>query len=213
MRRLVLGVLIAAAASAASAQTAAQLMAAAAGQTNVSASITLVCSPNYVPSLNVSYAPGTDAGQPGLFFFGLLAADQSQGMLMTPQGWTAYSSGLFPFQARYDNGFPGSVSVTVPLPLAAGVMNTRSLVGYTVYAGHGAYTAKAQQMVANRRAMLSAVKAQRVAAGTWRSDYDTDDQYIYANIQKDMVDNKKFGLFLTVPFFDCTPQWMQGGQG
>ena len=60
-------------------------------------------------------------------------------------------------------------------------------------------------MVAQRRAMLNSVRAQRIAAGTWSADYETDDRYIWSLIQGDMVNNNKFGAVITVPFIDCTP--------
>lgn len=158
------------------------------------------------PVLTVSYTPGVDTGSPGLFWLGVLSPDQTRGAVMTQQGWTPYQGGLYPFQARYDNGLPGTVSLTIPFPVdpQSGMLSTAGFVGFAVYAGHGVYTKQAQQMVTNRRAMLNSVRAQRIAAGTWSADYDTDDRFIWSNIQKNMVDNQKFAPVITVPFIDCT---------
>ncbi len=153
------------------------------------------------PVVNVSYSPGVDAGAPGLFWLGVLTPDQTQGAVLTPQGWATYQGGLYPFHARYDSGLPGSVTLSIPFP--AGGLNTSGFVGFTIYAGHGVYTNQAQQTVSNRRAMLNGVRAQRIAAGTWQTDYDSDERMIWSLVQKNMVDNQKFGALLTVPFIDC----------
>ena len=159
-----------------------------------------------VPQLTINYTPGVDAGAPGLFWLGVLSPDQNSGAVMTQQGWATYQGGLYPFQARYDNGLPGTVTLTIPFPVdpQSGTLSTAGFVGFSVYAGHGVYTQQAQQLVANRRAMLNSVRAQRIAAGTWQADYDTDDRFIWSVIQKNMVENNKFGALITVPFIDCT---------
>lgn len=156
------------------------------------------------PVLNVSYTPGVDAGVPGLFWFGVLSPDQTQGAVLTEQGWATYQGGMYPFQARYDGGLPGTITLTIPFPPnGQGTLDTSGFVGYSIYAGHGAYTSQGQQTVANRRAMLNSVRAQRIAAGTWQADYDSDDRFIWSLVQKNMVDNQKFGALLAVPFIDC----------
>jgi hypothetical protein len=200
MRKVLLGVVLAAAAVAA--------------QAGGSATITCgnaapgVYNNGQVPTINVSYAPGSDTGTPGLFWLGILSPDQTTGAVLTiDQGWAPYAGGLYPFQSRYDNGLPGAITLTLPFPSDPQnpTLTTAGYVGYGMYVGHGAYTAASQQMVANRRIMLNKIKPQRVAAGTWQADYDSDDRFIWSLIQKDMVDNHKYGSILTVPFIDCTP--------
>lgn len=154
------------------------------------------------PVLAISYTPGVDTNAPGLFWLGVLTPDQTQGAVLTQGGWATYEGGLYPFQARYDNGLPGTVQLRIPLPSNA--MSTAGFVGYSIYAGHGVFTAQAQQTVATRRTSLNAVRAQRIAAGTWSSEYDSDDRFIWSLIQKNMVENQKFGPLITVPFIDCT---------
>lgn len=194
MRKLMLGMLLAA-----------QVAAAHAGG---SATITCGEAPPGVynngqaPILTISYTPGVDANVPGLFWLGVMTPDQTQGAVLTQAGWTNYQGGMYPFQARYDAGLPGTVQLRIPFP--SNSLSTAGFVGYSVYAGHGAYTQAAQQMVASRRASLNAVRAQRIAAGTWSSEYDSDDRYIWSLIQKNMTENQKFGPLITVPFIDCT---------
>ncbi len=155
------------------------------------------------PVLNISYGPGGDAGKPGLFWLGVLSADQKSGAVMTPSGWATYQGGLYPFQARYDGGLPGSITFSLPFPSNDGT--TGSYVGYSIYAGHGAYTSAAMQTVATRRAGLDGMKPKRVALGTWKAEYDNDDQFIWSLIQKDMVDNSKYGALVSIPYIDCNP--------
>jgi hypothetical protein len=155
------------------------------------------------PVLHINYTAGVDAGAPGLFWLGVLSPDQTRGAVLTQQGWATYQGGMYPFQARYDNGIPGTVTVTIPFPTSS--LSTAGFVGFSVYAGHGVYTPRSQEMVAQRRAMLNSIRAQRIAAGTWSAEYETDDRYIWSLIQGDMVNNNKFGAVITVPFIDCTP--------
>jgi hypothetical protein len=156
------------------------------------------------PVLSIKYLPSGDSGTPGLFFLGALTPNQQAGAVMTPKGWLTYEGGLYPFQARYDTGLPGSISLEVPLP--DGASTTAAYVGFGIYAGHGAYTTKGRAAVAERRASLNEAKAVLVADGMWNSEFNSDERYIYSLVQKDMVDNRKYGLLLTIPFVDCRPQ-------
>lgn len=156
-----------------------------------------------VPILQVSYNTGTDAGTPGLFWFGIISQDQTLGSVLTPQGWQNYKGGLYPFQARYDNGILQSIKLSLPFP--DGAQTTASYVGYSVYAGHGAYSNANRQKVADRRTALNNVKPDMVAKGRWRPELDSDDMYIWSLIQKDMMDNNKYGPILAIPYVDCTP--------
>ncbi|WP_158664451.1 hypothetical protein [Cupriavidus metallidurans] len=161
-----------------------------------------------VPVLQVSYNTGSDTGTPGLFWFGIISQDQTLGSVLTPQGWQDYTGGLYPFQARYDNALPQRITLSIPFP--GGVQTTAAYVGYSVYAGHGAYAYANRQKVADRRTALNNVKPDMVAKGRWRPEFDSDDYYIWALIQKDMVDNNKYGPILAIPYVDCTPP-MEGG--
>lgn len=193
MRSLLLGVVFAAAAAAAQAQS----------------NATLSCSEYNTPVITVTYTPGVDAGNPGLFWFGVLTADQQFAeALDITNSWVQYLGGLYPPNQRFDNGLPGTISFSIPFPADSygnAVTNTSAFVGYTIYAGHGVYTADAQQKVAYRRAALNEIKPQRVAEGKWSASYDDDSNYQWSLIQKNMVDNNKFLPLLQIPFLDCAP--------
>lgn len=167
-------------------------------------------STNTTPTFRVTYTTGADAGQPGLFWFGVLSPDQQRGAVLTPYGWQAYQGGNYPFHSRHDGGLRASLTLHVPLP--GNALTTAEYVGFGVYLGHGVYTATAQQQVASRRASLNRVKPDMVAKGRWRADFDTDDSFIWTMIQKDMTDNGKYGQAYTIPFLDCTPPQL-GGRG
>lgn len=207
MRKLFLGVVIAAAAAAAQAGVSAQ------------ASITCGAKPSGLggrwsssgvmfggaPTLNVTYSPAADAGRPGLFWLGILTADRQYAFAADLNGaWMQYQGGLYPPHQRYDSGFPSSITVSLPFPTNS--MTTSEFVGQTVYVGHGVYTADGQKMVASRRTYLNSIKAERQAQGKWQSAYDDDTQFMWSLVQRDMVDNNKWGSVLTIPFIDCKPQ-------
>ena len=165
--------------------------------------------PSSVPVLQAYYSTGPDAGTPGLFWFGVISQDQTVGSVLTPQGWQNYYGGLYPFQARYDNGLGARVTLSIPFP--DGVQTTSAYVGYNVYAGHGVFSSDSRDKVVARRAALNTVKPDMVAKGRWRPEFDTDDNFIWSLIQRDMVDNKKYGPILSIPYVDCTPSYDRGG--
>lgn len=182
-----------------------------------SASATVTCGPSQqqgsvvgwgaVPTINVSYATGQDAGQPGVFWLGILTPDQQVAdALDTGQRWIQYTGGLYPPNQVFVNGLPGVVTVSIPFPSnpdGSTATDTSQFVGYTIYAGHGVLTAQAKQQVAYRRQYLTANKARMQQDGTWSSAYETDTQFEWALVQKDMTDNKKWGAVLTVPYVSC----------
>lgn len=178
-----------------------------------SGSAWISCGADYVPILNISYAPDVgDVGMSGLLWMGMLSPDQASGAVMTEQGWWAgYQGGLYPFASRYDAGLPRNVSKAYVLPVSG--YSTANYVGYGVYVGHGAYTAASKAKVQERRTLLDSIRAARIAAGKWNTDYDSDDRYIWTLVQKDMTDRNKYGAVLTVPFVDCTPDVLGGGGG
>lgn len=151
--------------------------------------------------LNVSYPTGGDAGTPGLFWVGIISPDQKVGAVLTERGWEEYQGGLYPFQSRHDGGLPGTISLSLPFPNNA--LTTNPYVGYSVYLGHGAYTTAMRQKVADRRAALDRVKPTLVASGKWNPEFDRDERFIWSLIQKDMVDQGKYGAVVTIPAVSC----------
>jgi hypothetical protein len=160
------------------------------------------------PKVHVSYQTGADAGIPGLFWFGLLSPDDKLGAVLTPNGWTTYEGGLYPFHSRYDGGLPATIQFVVPFPDR--MQSTGPYVGYRIYAGHGVYTPEMRDLVVTRRQSLNAVKPDMQAQGRWRVEFDTDDNFIWSLIQRDMVDKRKYGTLLTIPAIDC---YGSGGMG
>ena len=118
--------------------------------------VTIAVGTNEPRAIAVRQRAGT---APGLFWLGVMTPDQTQGAVLTQAGWANYQGGLYPFQARYDTGLPGTIQLRIPFP--SNSLSTSGFVGYSVYAGHGAYTQQAQQMVA----MLFAVTAPDLADG------------------------------------------------
>lgn len=180
-----------------------------AASANAQSSASIVCgsdSRNWksVPVLNISYSTGADENKPGLFWFGIISEDQTTGMVLTSQGWQGYQGGLYPFHSRYDNGLTSVINISIELP--NGTTNTASLVGYVVYAGHGVYAQDSRQKVIGRRSVLDSAKADLVAKGRWLVQYETDENYILSLVQRDMVNNRKYGPVFTIPYVDCEPQ-------
>lgn len=163
----------------------------------------VTCGDNQSPVLVVKYASDADAGVPGLIYLGVLSPDRTSGAIMSEQGWVQYQSGLYPFMIRFDSGLPGIYTRTVPFPV--GSTSTAAFVGFSVYMGHGAFTVQSKAKVAERRVMLNNAKTALVEAGAWNSEYSSDDRYIYALTQKDMIDNNKNSVVLTIPYLDCNP--------
>jgi hypothetical protein len=189
--------------------------------TNAVAQASLTCSNGYgytgVPTLNITYYTGGDAGKVGLTFLGVLSQDQTVGAVLNmSDGWIPYEGGLYPPHRRYDSGMPGTVTVNVPFPKDAygNQPNTTSAwVGYSIYMGHGFYTTEAQRMVSTRRTYLNSIKADKQAKGTWRSEYDDDNLFMWSLVQKNMTDNGKYGHMLTIPYLNCGYSGGGGGGG
>lgn len=157
---------------------------------------------NNLPAyLNISYPTSADSGAPGLFWLGIISPDQTQGAVLTERGWETYQGGLYPFQSRHDGGLPRTITLSTPFPNNR--MSTSGYVGYSVYLGHGAYTPKMRQMVVDRRTALNSAKPTMVAAGRWNAELDSDDRFIWSMIQRDMVDNGKYGEVITIPSLNC----------
>jgi hypothetical protein len=151
-----------------------------------------------------------EAGLPGLIWVGMHNPAKTAAYLLDLQGgWDAYNGGLLSPAGRYDNGLPGTLVIDVALPPGSTPGTTDAYVGWQIYEGHGVLTQKSIQQVAQRRQALDAIKPSRVAAGTWPASYDSDDQIKWSLVQKDMTDNGKYVLAMTVPAINCAP--MDGG--
>ncbi|MES2879221.1 MAG: hypothetical protein V4713_12425 [Pseudomonadota bacterium] len=168
-------------------------------------SATIDCGSTNKPTIHLTYATGSDATMSGLFWLGIISPDQNSGVVLTEDGWAEYKGGLYPFQTRYDNGLPSVITKTITFPYNA--MSTGLYQGYTLYVGHGAYTTQAREKVAVRREVLTTAKPELVARGRWRPENDNDLIYVHALVQKNMVDNQKYGGVLLIPALDCTQQF------
>jgi hypothetical protein len=166
----------------------------------------------------LSYAP-SDPGQPGLFWAGLANQAQQQAWYLDQSTtWGQYQGGLYVPQGIYRGGLPSVINISFPFPTIVGnSMTTGPFAGWSLLVGHGVLTPSAQNLVAARRQSLDAAKPQRVAAGKWNPDYDSDERFMWSLVQKNMVDNNKYQAVAmvsaqqpsvsstTVPFIDCTP--------
>ena len=75
---------------------------------------------------------------------------------------------------------------------------------WSIYIGFGVLTPEAQGMVKSRREALNELKPQRVAEGRWNENYDSDDQFKWALVQKNMVDNSLYQMSVDkVPLLYC----------
>jgi hypothetical protein len=167
---------------------------------------------NYHPELRITYSPdSSDVGMPGLFWLGILSPSETVGAVYNiNHQWDSYNGGLYPPANRYDAGVPSTITLTIPFPADTGY-TTEAYQGYSIYVGHGVLTSNAVEMVSLRRNYLNSVRDQRIAAGTWRTEYDSDTQFQWSLIQKNMVDNNKYNSIYRIPFIDCTPPNYYGG--
>lgn len=197
MLKIIFGLLLAVVASTALAGASAKLVCG-----DGSAGYDMGYGPSQPVTLQITYTTDADAGTPGLFWLGIISPDQTTGAVLTAgQGWITYQGGLYPFQSRYDNGLPGTISLSLQLPNNA--TSTVGYVGYSVYVGHGAYTPTARQKVADRRIALDSAKPELVARGRWRPEHADDQMYIWSLVQRNMTDSQKYGSVITLPSFSC----------
>ncbi len=203
MRKALLGVLLAASMAAAHASGTATVTCGQPGQTGQQQSY-FGYGWGGTPIINVTYSTGGDGGQPGVFWLGILTPDQQVAdALNINQQWIQYTGGLYPPNQVFTSGMPGTVTVSIPLP--GDPSDTSQYVGYTIYAGHGVLTTQDQQEVAYRRQYLNANEARMQQNGTWNSAYADDSQFEWALVQKDMLDNNKWGAVITIPYVNCDP--------
>ena len=140
-----------------------------------------------------------DTGSPGLIWIALVPpsdAGQTPPLFFTlNQRWESWEGGLYVPAGRFDEGLPAAFSINS--------LVDRQYIGWSIYSGHGVLTEQAQRIVAARRAILTAQRDHRIAAGTWSTSYDTDDQMKWSLVQKDAKDNGKYGLLAEVPNLIC----------
>lgn len=188
---------------------AAMLAIAVSANAQTSATISCANGAGSPPVLQLSYYPGSDAGQPGMFWVALSDPNTRQIINLTQDNtFHAWTGGLNAPAGIYYNGLPGTINVAASATDSNGspVLDVTPYAGWTVSAGHGVYTSAAQALTAARRASLNALKPQYLAAGKpWPAAYDDDTQFIWAAIQKDMADNNRVYAVMTAPTLDCTP--------
>ncbi len=150
----------------------------------------------YRINITARYEPGEDIGRAGLVWLTLVPPTMTAPLVYTLDGsWQEYQGGLFVPAGRYDAGLPRLFTATTAV--------SDQYVGWTVYAGHGVLTDKARQTIAWRRQVLDAQRAQRIAAGTWHREYESDERVTWSLVQKDADDNKKFTALGIIP--SCNP--------
>jgi len=171
-----------------------------------SGSASIVCKNGY-PYLEVTYNTDADTGAPGLFWFAVANPDLSLGAYYDLNNtWQIYQGGLWPPNQIFENGLPPTISFEVPAP--NGSHDTGAYQGWGVYGGDGVLTAQAQADVAHRESILQQNQPAMQANGTWSPNYAqaADTQKMeWAETQKDLLDNNKYALLLTIPFIDCGP--------
>lgn len=129
-------------------------------------------------------------GQPGAVFVGAHDPGERTAYFLTGSGWERYDGGLFPIYRRFDGGLPAEVSIQTLLPMASD--NTVPLENWSIYIGYGILTPSAIDMIKTRRDALNELRPQRVAEGTWNPSYDSDDQFKWALVHKNLVDNNQY---------------------
>ncbi|CAB3919601.1 Uncharacterised protein [Achromobacter xylosoxidans] len=129
-------------------------------------------------------------GQPGAVFVGAHDPGERIAYFLTGSGWERYDGGLFPIYRRFDGGLPAEVPVRTLLPLASD--NTAPVENWSIYIGYGILTPAAMDMIKTRREALNELRPQRVAEGTWNPSYDSDDQFKWALVHKNLVDNSQY---------------------
>jgi hypothetical protein len=144
-----------------------------------------------------------------LIWIAVMLPDMSDGVVFSNGGWAPYQGGLYPFESSFENGFPSLIQRNIVFPGSS--TSTSQYQGYGVFVGHGAYSAEARQRVEVMRSARARNKETLLKQGKWTAQMessagpDFDLRYIWSLIQKDSLDNQKFGQVLTVPFVDCSP--------
>jgi hypothetical protein len=157
----------------------------------------------------------SDVGLPGAIWIGIEdpGAPGTPAAFLTPSGWVVWTTGGFPTYAETPAiGSTFSYSACIPaLPTGGGCAATSAdFVGWKVYAGYGVLTPEHQALIGRRRASLDLAKPWLQQKGKWRADYEDDQAFRNALVQKSANDGR-WGQALTIPFISCTPP-ESGGQ-
>lgn len=154
------------------------------------------------PVITVTYSTKQDAGLPGLLYVGVLSPDKEKvSLLNLSNQWTDFPGGLYIPNKRYDGGVPASYKYQLTFP--GNAKNTMAFANYDLYLGHGVLSQDSQAMIVSRRKALDSAKDNLVKRGAWNPIYDNDDHFKQALVQKDLVDNKKFGPVFKIPELNC----------
>lgn len=157
----------------------------------------------------------SDVGLPGAIWVGIEDPGVSgyPAAFLTPSGWVAWTTGGFPTYVETPAlGSTFSYAACIPnSPTGWGCASTSgNFLGWKVYAGYGVLTPEHQTLIQKRRASLDAAKPWLQQKGKWRADYEDDQAFRNALIQKSANDGR-WGESLTIPFINCTPP-ESGGQ-
>lgn len=152
--------------------------------------------PIYRMDATIEYDPATsDVGSPGLIWVSMVPPGNDPSIkpvfYTLEQRWLVWDGGLYQPAGRFDQGLPGVFSFTTTM--------APEYYGWQVYAGHGILTEKAKQIIAYRRAFLNSQREARIAAGTWRVEYESDELPSWTLVQKDAKENQKYTALGTVP--------------
>lgn len=161
------------------------------------------CNQDYRPSIMVTQQG--DSSRPGMIFIGLASPREDQAYFWTDRGWQRYFGGLYPPIGIYRDQMPSSGKFVVPLP--GDEFTNAGFEGWKLMSGYGTYTAEAESNITLRRQILNEAKPARVAAGTWHSEYDSDDRPIWAYVQKNMTDKAQYHQIAILPALSCQAQW------
>jgi hypothetical protein len=161
------------------------------------------------PVINITYSTGPDAGTPGLIWIAMSTPDQQAGWAMpfsTGQWEPLQQGGLYPPLGIHADGLPAQLSFELPIPSSNEYsMDTGAVVGYQLGIGHGVLNSGAQNKVSERRNFLNGIREDLIKRGKWSSEYDSDDQFKWALVQKDAMDSGKYAIGLVIPYVNCRP--------
>lgn len=156
-----------------------------------------------------------DVGLPGAIWVGIEdpGTPGTPAAFLTPSGWVAWTTGGFPTYVETPAiASTFSYSACIPSsPAGGGCASTSgNFLGWKVYAGYGVLTPEHQTLIQKRRASLDAAKPWLQQKGKWRADYEDDQAFRNALVQKS-ANEGRWGPALTIPLIDCTPP-DSGGQ-
>jgi len=156
-----------------------------------------------------------DVGLPGAIWVGIEdpSAPGYPAAFLTPGGWMAWTTGGFPTYVETPAlGSTFSYTACIPYSHTGGgcALTSGHFLGWKVYAGYGVLTPEHQTLIQKRRASLDAAKPWLQQQGKWRADYEDDQAFRHALVQKS-ANEGRWGPALTIPLIDCTPP-DSGGQ-